>query len=400
MDMRRFKLIGSLPMIAAALLAFARTTVAQDMARSGSVVIPQSSVAHPADIGVRSHTNTILKAVDGSLEQGLLRSQPFAVGAPPFANFGFETPASLGCVYHLVSTIVAGCNPNTVTENPTGGTRTIAIVDAYDDPDAMSDLNEFSAQFGLPAVNSTTFVVKYATGSKPAQDPTGGWEGEESLDIEMAHAMAPGANIILVEAASNANADLYAAVTVAGNLVSAARGGEVSMGWGTPEFSGETSDDSVFAKSGVVYVASVGDTPGTEYPSVSPNVVAAGGTTVRRNPFTGDLIGQGVWQLTGSGPSVYELRPAYQIGIKGAFPLAARTQRGVPDLSFDSDIDTGVWIYDSFPMTDLPDLGVDGSNWYIFGGTSIASPSLAAIINIGGHFAPHRHSSSPKYTIT
>ena len=95
--------------------------------------------------------------------------------------------------------------------------------------------------------------------------------------------------------------------------------------------------------------------------------------------------------MSGSLPVVARVftnsRPAYQNGIKSAFPLAARTQRGVPDLSFDSDIDTGVWIYDSFPMTDLPDLGIDGSNWYIFGGTSVASPSLAAIINIGGHFA-------------
>jgi kumamolisin len=384
--MRRFRLIGSLPIMTVLSLAFARTSVAQDIARAGSVVIPQSSVARVADIGVRSHTNIMIKAVHGSPEEELLRSQSFAVGAPPFAEFGFETPASLGCIYRLVSTIVAGCNPNTVTENPTGGSRMIALVDAYDDPDAMSDLNEFSSQFGLPAVNSTTFEVVYATGSKPAQDSTGGWEAEESLDIEMAHAMAPDAKIILVEAASSQNSDLYAAVTLAGNRVAAAGGGEVSMGWGSPEFSGETSYDTVFTTPGVVYVASVGDSPGTEYPSVSPNVVAAGGTTVRRDPFTYELIGQGVWQETAGGPSSYELRPAYQNAIKSAFPSVVRTRRGVPDLSFDSDIDTGVWIYESFPITDAGG-GVDGSNWYIFGGTSVAAPALAGIINIGGHFA-------------
>jgi kumamolisin len=137
-------------------------------------------------------------------------------------------------VYHLVSTIVAGCNPNTVTENPSGGSKLIAIVDAYDDPDAMSDLNTFSSQFGLSSVTSTTFKVVFAAGTRPAQDPTGGWEGEESLDIEMAHAMAPGADIVLVEAASNSDVDLFTAVSVAGTLVASAGGGEVLMDWGDP----------------------------------------------------------------------------------------------------------------------------------------------------------------------
>jgi kumamolisin len=357
------------------------------MGHASSVVVPQSSIGHVEDIGVRSHTNILLETVHGSLAQGLQHSQISAAGAPPFSNLAFETPASLGCVYNLVSKIVAGCNPNSVTENPTGGSRTIAIVDSYDDPNAMSDLNEFSSQFGLPLVNSNTFKTVYASGPRPVQDPTGGWEGEESLDIEITHAMAPGANIILVEAASNLNTDLYAAVQVAAGLVGP-DGGEVSMGWGSPEYSGETSNDStVFATPGVVYVASTGDTPGTEYPSVSPNVVAAGGSTVRRNPFTGNLIGQAVWQDAGSGPSYYESRPAYQKAVAGAFPLIARNHRGVPDLSFDSDPYTGAWIYDSIPISDFPSGGVDGSNWYIYGGTSLAVPAVTGIINVAGHFA-------------
>jgi len=379
------RLIGTLPIVAVVLLAFARTSAAQGIAHSGSIVVPQSSVERVEDTGVRAHTNIVLKAIHGSLEQG--RSQAFVVGAQPFTGIGyFETPASLGCVYHLVSAIVAGCNPNTVTENPTGGSRTIAIVDAYDDPGATSDLNAFSSQFGLPSVNSTTFKVVYASGSKPAEDPTGGWEGEESLDIEMAHAMAPHANIILVEAASNFDSDLFPAVTLASNLVAAGGGGEVSMGWGTSEFSAEASIDPVFKTPGVVYVAVAGDSPGTEYPSASPYVIAAGGSTLRRNPFNGNFEGHGAWQQAGGGPSLYEPRPAYQNAIKGAFPLVARGSRGIPDLSFDSDIDTGVWIYDSFSISDLPDGGVDGSNWYIFGGTSVATPAIAGIINAAGHF--------------
>jgi kumamolisin len=382
--MRRF--IASLPIVAAVLLAFSQTSGAQGMGRSGSVVVPQSSIERPGDIGARSHTNIALEVVHGLPGQGLLKPN-LTPEAPPFADFGFETPASLGCVYHLVSTIVAGCNPNTVTENPSGGSKLIAIVDAYDDPDAMSDLNTFSSQFGLPAVNSTTFKVRYASGTQPAQDPTGGWEGEESLDIEMAHAMAPGANITLVEAASNSFTDLFTAVGAASGLVSAAGGGEVLMDWGGSEASGETTVDPLFTTSGVVYVSSTGDAPGTEYPSVSPNVIAVGGSTIRRSIFTGDLIGQSTWQDAGGGPSFYEPRPAFQNSVKTAFPLVVRNTRGVPDLSFDGDPNTGAWVYDSIAMSDAPDGGVSGTNWYIFGGTSLSAAAIAGVINVGGHFS-------------
>lgn len=375
--------IGWWSVVAAVLLAFAQTSEAQVTSSSVSVLVPQSSIQRPEDVGVRSHTNTMLKLVHGSAEQGV---QPnVAAGSPPYPYFAFETPASLGCVYRVVSRRVAGCNPNTATINPTGGSRTIAIVDAYDDPNAANDLAQFSNQFGLPAAN---FEVVYATGSAPAQDPTGGWEGEESLDIEMAHAMAPRAAIVLVEGASNSNADLYNAVTVASGIVSSAGGGEVSMGWGSPEYESEASNDlPFFATPGVVYVASTGDASGTEYPSVSPNVVAAGGSVVRRSFFTGDLRGQGVWQQAGGGPSQYEPRPAFQNAVKSAFSADARGARGVPDLSFDSDPNSGVWVYDSFPMSDAPSGGVEGSNWYIYGGTSVAAPALAGIFNAANHFS-------------
>src|SRR6185369_14750530 len=201
----------------------------------------------------------------------------------PAPGFVAETPASLGCVYFLASTRVAGCNPTTASLNPSGGSRVIAIVDAFDDPHAATDLAIFSSQFGLPAAN---FTKVFAGGVKPPQDPTGGWELEASLDIEWAHAMAPSARIILVEAASNSLSNLLAAETVAANLVAAAGGGEVSNSWGGGEFSSEASLDNRFVKSGVVFFASTGDSPGTEWPGVSPNVVAAGGTTISRNPAT------------------------------------------------------------------------------------------------------------------
>ena len=131
---------------------------------------------------------------------------------------------------------------NSITFNGTAGTgsgETIAIVDAYNDPNIQSDLNTFDTQFGLPAT-TVTRVNETGGTSYPASDPTGGWELEESLDVEWAHAMAPGASIMLVEASSANDTDLLAAVSYA-----AAHANVVSMSWGGSEFSGETSYDSV-----------------------------------------------------------------------------------------------------------------------------------------------------------
>jgi subtilase family serine protease len=185
------------------------------MAR-GKVVVPDSSIAKIADLGKRAHTNIRLFAPADALKN------PKSFGTP-YAGYAYETPASLSCVYKLVKKLVGGCIPDVATAVPTGGSKVIAIVDAYDAPTAAADLAAFSTQFGLPAPN---FQKVYATGTQPKN--VAGWELEESLDIEWAHAMAPKAKIILVEAASNSFADLLYAEDVASGLVAAAGGGEVS----------------------------------------------------------------------------------------------------------------------------------------------------------------------------
>jgi len=351
---------------------------------STAVVVPQSSIERPVDVGVRFHTHTLIESIHAAGQSITITPN---VAGPPFAGFAFETPASLACVYRLVP-VVPYCNPNIVTTNPSGGSKLIAVVDAYDNPNAMSDLNAFSQQFGLPQVTSSNFQVVYAAGIKPAEDPTGGWEGEVALDIEAIHAMAPGAKIVLVEAASNSGTDLFAAVTTAGNLVAAGGGGEVLMDWGGAEFSNEADSDALFKNfAKVVFISSTGDTPGTSYPSVSPRVVAVGGSTIRRNFLGyGGLIGQSTWQNAGGGPSLYEPRPWYQDGVRTAFEQTVRSFRGTPDIAFDGDPNTGLWIYDSFPMSDSPDGGVNGTNWYVFGGTSLSAAAVTGIINVAGHF--------------
>jgi subtilase family serine protease len=269
-------------------------------------------------------------------------------------------------VYKLTKP-VTGCDPALAKATATGGSKAIAIVDAFDDPYATGELALFSSTFGLPVAN---FQVAYASGTQPPPAPLG-WLVEIALDIEMAHAMAPNAKIYLVEAASDANTDLFAAVKVASQLVATAGGGEVSMSWGGSEWSGETAYDSLFTTPGVVYFAASGDGPGTIHPSVSPNVVAVGGTALRRDAVTGYLLQEDAWVDGGGGKSTYEKRPSYQAGVASI----VGTQRGVPDVSAVADPNTGVWIASVY------------CDFCIVGGTSVATPVLAGIVNQAGSFA-------------
>ncbi|MGA2050340.1 MAG: S53 family peptidase [Terracidiphilus sp.] len=336
------------------------------------VYTPQSSLPQPANSQGQAMARTHLRLLVPSATQmhfGAAAMQPKEL--PPFPGYLFETPASLGCVYELVEGPLKGCNPNVTTANPTGGSNAIALVDAFDDPTASSDLATFSAQFGLPAAKLT---VVFADGTRPGLDPSGGFEIEEALDTEWAHAMAPEAEIFLVEAKNNSLVNLFNAVTVASNLVAAAGGGEVSMSFGGGEFVGENTFDTTFTTSGVVYFASAGDSPGVEYPSASPNVVSAGGTSISRDLNTGNFILESTWQDSGGGVSQVEPRPAFQNSVKGI----VGSGRGTPDLSFDSNPTSGVWVFDSNPVA--------GTGWFVVGGTSVAAPSLAGIVNAAHSF--------------
>jgi len=187
--------------------------------------------------------------------------------------------------------------------------------------------------------------------------------------------MAPGAKIVLVEAASNSFSDLLTAVGKASGIVAGGGGkGQVSMSWGGSEFSGELSYDSRFTTPGVVYFSASGDSGGkTIWPGVSPNAVSAGGTTLKLNS-DGSVASETGWSGSGGGPSRYEPQPAYQNGI------VSGSMRGAPDFSFDADPYTGVSVYDSTSCQGM-------SGWLVFGGTSVSSPSLAGIVNSTGSFS-------------
>jgi kumamolisin len=346
------------------LLGFSQAAFAAVAESAYSVIVPDSSIDRIGDIGKRFHTNILILQPPG--QAALLPPSRFGGKrnqATPGA--GGETPASLACVYRLVSPPQPGCNPATTSAVPNGGAGAIAVVDAYDDPTAASDLGAFSGYFGLPGAD---FAVVYASGTKPASGVSKGWAVEEALDVEWAHAMAPHAKIFLVEAASNSTTDLFNAVSMAGNLVAAQGGGEVSMSWTGGEYRGETSDDSSMTTPTVVYFASAGDSPGVFYPAASPNVVAAGGTTIKRDG-SGNFTKETTWQRAGGGTSRYEARPVWQNGIAAI----VGAWRGTPDLSFDADPSSGVWIYGQ-------------GQWIIVGGTSVAAPSLAGIVNAAASF--------------
>ncbi len=354
---------------------------------SGRVVDPHSGIPSANDIGIRSRTLYKIFVPAGRPEGvvGFGQDEVVRDTVQPVASYYAETPASLACLYALVSAS-AGCDPSTATAVASGGARAIAIVDAYDYPTALADFTAYSRQFGLPAPTASTFTVAYENSSRPSPDPDcanyGGWDcwaTESALDIEMAHAMAPAAHIYLVEADSNDNSDLYAAVAKAVQLVQAAGGGEVSMSWGGSEFSSEAQSDSTFAGANVVFFASSGDSEGTIYPAVSPNVIAVGGTTVSRNPSTLAFENEVAWEDTGGGFSVFEPRPSFQSSLSSI----VGSHRGVPDVAAVGNPRTGVWVYNSFDNTYSGVLYA----WNILGGTSVASPLWAGIVNHAAHFS-------------
>jgi subtilase family serine protease len=350
----------------------------------GRVITPSSNTSGPVGQAFNTNIEILQTAFTGA-------ARPAGV---PFPGLFYNSPASLACIYNQgYSATLYGpqCNPNQSIPNATGGSNAVAIVDAYDDPNATADLQAFSTQFGLPSITSSTFHVVYAphggatpgscTGpaTQPGTDPTGGWEIEESLDIEYVHGMAPGATIYLVEGQSNSNADLYCAVSTASSLVAAAGGGEVSMSWGQAEFSTEALADVVFTTPGVVYFASTGDSPGTGYPAASPNIVAVGGTTLSRNPVTGSFENENVWQDGGAGPSPFEPLPIFQAGLASA--------RTIPDVVADANPNTGVWVLDNFVIPEYGTTFCGGTPcWIIVGGTSLSSPLWAGIVNASKTF--------------
>ncbi|TGA96900.1 peptidase S8 and S53 subtilisin kexin sedolisin [Sporolactobacillus shoreae] len=243
--------------------------------------------------------------------------------------------------------------------NGTGAGQTIAVVDAYGSPTIQADLNTFDQQFGLPSAN---IEVAYPQG-KPSTN--GGWALETSLDAEWAHALAPDAKILVVATKSASLTNLLAGIDYA-----TANGATVvSNSWGGSEFSSEASYDSHFNHSGIAYLASSGDNgEGSSWPAASPNVVSVGGTSLYLGT-NGAYSSESAWSGSGGAASTYESIPSFQ----ALWSTVVGSHRGIPDVAFDADPNTGVYVY-----TSTPDQGQSG--WFQVGGTSFSAPAWGALI--------------------
>jgi subtilase family serine protease len=243
-----------------------------------------------------------------------------------------------------------------VNVNADGSGQKIAVILAYKNPTAIADFKHFDQTFNLGHADKLTVFSNATTVDS-------GWSMESCLDIQWSHAMAPAADIILVEAASASLKDLSAAVKLA-----ISKGANIiSMSWGSTEFSSQTLYNSVFSTPGIVFLASSGDTGGVvNWPSSAKNVLAVGGTSLNL-ASDGTYVTETGWNGSGGGISKFESMPQWQktFGLKG--------KRQTPDIGLVADPQTGVAIYSSGDYN-----GQTG--WFEIGGTSLSCPATAGIL--------------------
>ena len=274
--------------------------------------------------------------------QRLNVQQPKSIG--PHADPSGLGPADLQAAYNLAK--------------DGGEGQTVAIVDAYDDPNAEKDLNAYRAQYGLGDADFTKLNQKGEASPLPQGDS--GWATEISLDLDMVSAVAPKAKIILVEADSASMDDLGTAVNAAVDAGATA----VSNSYGGSEDSTEQqADDQYFKHPGVAITVSSGDSGyGTEYPAASQYVTAVGGTSLKKDSSDRGYS-ETAWDGAGSGESQYIDKPSWQTDATGT------SKRAVADVSAVADPNTGVAVYDTYEQ--------DG--WMVVGGTSASAPIIAGV---------------------
>ncbi len=241
-----------------------------------------------------------------------------------------------------------------------GGGQVIALIDAFDSPNAEADLGVFNQFWHLPACTTANgrFKKVYATGTPPPVDQ--GWGLEIALDVQWAHAIAPMAQILLVEAASNSSPDLFHAVDIAVQMGA----NVVSMSFSGPESPVELLQDLHFVTKGVTFVAASGDNGnfgGVGYPAASPFVVGVGGTTLVLDK-NGNYGYETSWSGSGGGISAFEIEPVFQVAVQ------TTGGRGEPDVSYNADVSTGIAVYDSAM-----------GGWFQVGGTSAGTPQWAGL---------------------
>lgn len=366
---RRLRVLGGIVVTVVAslagLLASSRTAVA-DRQHASATRVHVCGTWAPAG---SAHCHAI--RLDGVAAGRRLRPTPTptptasgvcAAEPRPASGYG---PCDLQSAYNL-TTLSASAGAGTV----------VAVVDAYDDPKALSDLCTYRATYGLPklqqcgASGGPTFTKVDQYGGTRYPKANGGWAQEISLDLDMVSAVCPHCSILLVEASTASLSNLVAAEDYAN-----AHATYVSNSWGGSEFSSETAYDGHFNKTGHVITVSSGDNGyGVDYPAASPYVVAVGGTSLVAAGTTRGWT-ETAWNGAGSGCSAYEPQPSWQSAVTAISSVCSR--RAVADVAADADPSTGVNVYDSYSYQ-----GVSG--WLVFGGTSVGAPLVASVYALSG----------------
>jgi subtilase family serine protease len=282
---------------------------------------------------------------------------PFGITSP--SGYG---PADLQAAYKLPSTTA-------------GSGQTVAIVDAFDDPTAESDLAQYRSFYGLPpctTANGCFRKVNESGGTLPMPPPNPDWDLEISLDLDMVSAVCPNCRILLVETTTNLDTDLYTGVDTAARLGANA----ISNSYGGDEATTETADDVHFNHPGIAITASSGDNGfGVSYPAASRFVTAVGGTSLTRASGTARGWTESAWNGAGSGCSGFEAKPSWQID-------AGCARRTVADVSAVADPNTGVAV-------------LFASQWFTVGGTSASSPIIASVYALAGNASSVNYGSFP-----
>ena len=385
-------LAGSLSLASQPAVSAARTTLSPS-AYNVSALCSTPSPNHAGCLGLRlvakspssvPHARALLSARPGS------SSSPSAAFEFKEPIKGSLTPGNLLTAYNLLGT------------PPPASTQTIGIVDAYDDATAAADLERYGSRFGLPACTEKggCFRKVNQEGTVAPLPPSEGivergWAQEIATDVEIAHAVCKSCHILLVEANSTSYSDLTAAEATAGALGASV----ISNSWGGEE---PSVDSPAFNHPGVVITASSGDngylnwfeepeSRFVEYPASSPHVVAVGGTRLKLTSPGETWESETVWNdggesegfkngagAGGSGCSALFTAPPWQQSVSDWATVGCGNSRSVADVSADADPYTGVAVYDS---TENPE---GNKGWGVIGGTSVASPIIAAAFALAG----------------
>jgi hypothetical protein len=311
-----------------------------------------------------------------------LRLTSVARAATPFASPGasqYLTPQALHSAYSLP------------TETQSSSTQTVAVIDAFDDPTAEADLGVYDEAFGLPPCTSANGCFRKLNEhgqASPLPPVEGEWASEISIDVQMAHAICQNCHVLLVEASSEEFSDLGTAV----NAAVKAGATEVSNSYGGPEEPALASlfselNASYYEHAGVVITASSGDCgylnegcsgrqAAADFPASSPDVVAVGGTSLTKRK---EVWASSVWEGAGSGCSQIFAAPSWQSAIPEFASTGCGEERSVTDVSAIANPNTGVEIYDS-----TPEFPGGPTGWGVWGGTSVASPIIAAEFALAG----------------